>query len=88
MSERSAVSVALKKVCGRFRTTGAGAGPGQGRSRDQGAEDIVVFVGGVIPAQDYDFLYKAGMPGSSAQHPISACAKQVLAAIKAARVYA
>ncbi|MEF3255903.1 MAG: cobalamin-dependent protein, partial [Deferribacterales bacterium] len=24
------------------------------------AEDIVVFVGGVIPPQDYDFLYKAG----------------------------
>ena len=24
--------------------------------KDQGAEDIVVFVGGVIPAQDYDFL--------------------------------
>ena len=52
--------------------------------KDQGAEGIVVFVGGVIPARDYDFLYKAGVPGSSAQHPISACAKQVLAAIKAA----
>ncbi len=25
-----------------------------------GREDIVVIVGGVIPAQDYDFLYKAG----------------------------
>jgi methylmalonyl-CoA mutase cobalamin-binding domain/chain len=31
--------------------------------KDQGAEDIVVFVGGVIPAQDYDFLYKAGAAG-------------------------
>ena len=26
-----------------------------------GREDIVVVVGGVIPAQDYDFLYKAGV---------------------------
>jgi len=25
-----------------------------------GREDIMVIVGGVIPAQDYDFLYKAG----------------------------
>ncbi|CAG0911802.1 unnamed protein product, partial [Cyprideis torosa] len=25
-----------------------------------GREDILVVVGGVIPAQDYDFLYKAG----------------------------
>ena len=34
-----------------------------------GREDIMVIVGGVIPAQDYDFLYKAGVlaifgPGS------------------------
>ena len=26
-----------------------------------GREDIVVIAGGVIPAQDYDFLYKAGV---------------------------
>jgi methylmalonyl-CoA mutase len=25
-----------------------------------GREDIIVVIGGVIPAQDYDFLYKAG----------------------------
>ena len=25
-----------------------------------GREDIIVVVGGVIPAQDYDFLFKAG----------------------------
>lgn len=25
-----------------------------------GREDIIIIVGGVIPAQDYDFLYKAG----------------------------
>lgn len=28
-----------------------------------GREDILVIVGGVIPAQDYDFLYKAGVSG-------------------------
>ncbi|MDR2261810.1 MAG: methylmalonyl-CoA mutase [Azoarcus sp.] len=26
----------------------------------EGADDIIVFAGGVIPAQDYDFLYAAG----------------------------
>ena len=26
----------------------------------QGADDIIVFAGGVIPAQDYDYLYAAG----------------------------
>ncbi len=35
-----------------------------------GREDIVVIAGGVIPAQDYDFLYQAGVaaifgPGTS-----------------------
>ena len=34
-----------------------------------GREDIMIIAGGVIPAQDYDFLYKAGVaaifgPGS------------------------
>ena len=28
-----------------------------------GREDIVVIAGGVIPAQDYDYLYKAGVSG-------------------------
>ncbi|MBB5205573.1 methylmalonyl-CoA mutase [Inhella inkyongensis] len=31
--------------------------------KDQGGEDIIVFVGGVIPAQDYDFLYAEGVKG-------------------------
>ncbi|WP_242922895.1 methylmalonyl-CoA mutase [Pontibacter liquoris] len=31
--------------------------------RKLGREDILVIVGGVIPAQDYDFLYKAGAEG-------------------------
>jgi methylmalonyl-CoA mutase len=26
----------------------------------QGADDIIVFAGGVIPAQDYDYLFEAG----------------------------
>jgi methylmalonyl-CoA mutase cobalamin-binding domain/chain len=29
----------------------------------QGADDIIVFVGGVIPQQDYEFLYNAGVKG-------------------------
>ena len=28
--------------------------------QDQGADDIIVFAGGVIPAQDYEYLYNAG----------------------------
>ena len=57
--------------------------------KDQGAEDIVVFVGGVIPAQDYEFLYQAGAAGIFGPGtPIPTCAKQVLAAIKGARVHA
>ena len=44
-----------------------------------GREDIIVIVGGVIPPQDYDFLYKAGAaaifgPGSI----ISECAIRIL----------
>ena len=29
--------------------------------KKQGGEDIIVVAGGVIPQQDYDFLYKAGV---------------------------
>ncbi|MEL7269788.1 MAG: methylmalonyl-CoA mutase [Bacteroidota bacterium] len=31
--------------------------------KNQGREDIMVIVGGVIPKQDYDFLYEAGAVG-------------------------
>ncbi len=31
--------------------------------REQGGGDIAVFVGGVIPPQDYEFLYAAGVAG-------------------------
>jgi methylmalonyl-CoA mutase len=56
--------------------------------KDQGAEDIIVFVGGVIPAQDYEFLKKAGAAGIFGPGtPIPTCAKQVLTAIKGARVH-
>ncbi len=38
--------------------------------RELGREDIMVIAGGVIPSQDYDYLYKAGVvaifgPGTS-----------------------
>ena len=47
--------------------------------RRLGREDIMVVAGGVIPAQDYDFLYKAGVaaifgPGTS----VSVAAKKIL----------
>ncbi len=49
----------------------------------QGADDIVVFVGGVIPAQDYDFLYNAGAAGIFGPGtPIPAAAREVLAQIR------
>ncbi|MDR1648109.1 MAG: methylmalonyl-CoA mutase [Zoogloeaceae bacterium] len=51
--------------------------------KKEGADDIVVFAGGVIPAQDYDFLYAAGAkaifgPGSR----IEDCARVVLDEIR------
>jgi methylmalonyl-CoA mutase len=44
-----------------------------------GRADIMVIAGGVIPAQDYDFLYKAGVmaifgPGTS----VSVAGKKIL----------
>jgi methylmalonyl-CoA mutase len=49
----------------------------------QGASDIAVFVGGVVPPQDYDFLRKAGVAGIFGPGtPIPTCARQVLAAIE------
>ena len=52
----------------------------------QGADDIVVFVGGVIPRQDYDFLYEAGVKGIYGPGtPIPASAKDVLEQIKKAQ---
>jgi methylmalonyl-CoA mutase len=51
----------------------------------QGADDIIVFVGGVVPAQDYDFLYQAGVKGIYGPGtPIPASAKDVLEHIRKA----
>jgi methylmalonyl-CoA mutase len=54
--------------------------------KDQGAEDIIVICGGVIPQQDYDFLKKAGVkaifgPGTN----IPEAAKNILSLIRQAR---
>jgi methylmalonyl-CoA mutase len=52
----------------------------------QGADDIIVFVGGVIPQQDYGFLYDAGVKGIYGPGtPIPVSAKDVLEQIKAAQ---
>jgi len=51
----------------------------------QGADDIIVFVGGVIPRQDYEFLYDAGVKGIYGPGtPIPASAKDVLEQIRKA----
>jgi len=57
--------------------------------KDQGADDIIVFVGGVIPRQDYDMLFDAGVKGIYGPGtPIPASAKDVLEQIKASLVKA
>jgi methylmalonyl-CoA mutase len=51
----------------------------------QGADDIVVFVGGVIPQQDYEYLYNSGVKGIYGPGtPIPASAKDVLEQIRQA----
>jgi len=55
--------------------------------RDHAADEILVFVGGVIPAQDYEFLRQAGVAGIFGPGtPIPTCARQVLEALHATRV--
>ena len=54
--------------------------------KKQGADEIVVIAGGVIPKQDYDYLYEAGVkcifgPGT----PIPVCARDVLDAVNEAQ---
>ena len=50
--------------------------------KDQGADDIIVFVGGVIPKRDYEFLYAAGVKGIYGPGtPIPVSAKDVLSHI-------
>ena len=51
--------------------------------KEQGADDIIVFVGGVIPRQDYEFLYESGVKGIYGPGtPICASAKDVLEQIR------
>jgi methylmalonyl-CoA mutase len=53
--------------------------------KKQGADDIVVFVGGVIPRQDYDMLYAAGVKGIFGPGtPIPVSAREVLDQIQKA----
>jgi methylmalonyl-CoA mutase len=53
--------------------------------KKQGGEEIVVFAGGVIPKQDYEFLYAAGVKGIFGPGtPVPASARQVLEQIRAA----
>ena len=54
--------------------------------REQGADDVIVIAGGVIPQQDYDFLKSAGVkaifgPGTN----IPAAAQEILELIRATR---
>ena len=54
--------------------------------KKQGADDIIVFVGGVIPRQDYDFLYAAGVKGIYGPGtPIPVSARDVLSHIDKAQ---
>ena len=53
--------------------------------KDQGAEDIVVIAGGVIPAQDYEFLEGIGVKGIFGPGTvIPKAAKGVLGAVREA----
>ncbi len=53
--------------------------------KKQGADDIIVFVGGVIPRQDYDFLYSSGVKGIYGPGtPIPVSARDVLSQIEKA----
>jgi methylmalonyl-CoA mutase len=57
--------------------------------KKQGADDIIVFVGGVIPQQDYGALYDAGVKGIYGPGtPIPVSAKDVLEQIRAAQATA
>jgi methylmalonyl-CoA mutase len=57
--------------------------------KKQGADDIIVFVGGVIPQQDYGALYDAGVKGIYGPGtPIPVSAKDVLEQIRAAQAAA
>jgi methylmalonyl-CoA mutase len=53
--------------------------------KKQGGEDIIVFVGGVVPRQDYEFLQAAGVKGIFGPGtPIPTSAREVLQQIRKA----
>jgi methylmalonyl-CoA mutase len=53
--------------------------------KKQGGDDIIVFVGGVIPQQDYEFLYAQGVKGIYGPGtPIPDSARDVLKHIREA----
>jgi len=53
--------------------------------REQGSPEIIVFVGGVVPQQDYEFLYQSGVKGIYGPGtPIPESARDVLNHIKRA----
>ena len=55
--------------------------------RKLGREDIVVIVGGVIPPQDYEFLYKAGVAGIYGPGTvITRAAQQIIETLSASMV--
>ncbi len=56
--------------------------------KDQGANDIIVFAGGVIPAQDYDALFNAGAkavfgPGTRIEDSARKVLEEINKAVKA-----
>jgi methylmalonyl-CoA mutase len=55
--------------------------------RRLGRDDILVVAGGVIPPQDYDFLYRAGVAGIFGPGtPVPKAAQQILRVLAASRV--
>jgi len=57
--------------------------------KKQGGNDIIVFVGGVIPKQDYEFLYASGVKGIYGPGtPIPVSARDVLSHIQQAFISA
>ena len=57
--------------------------------KKQGGNDIIVFVGGVIPKQDYEFLYASGVKGIYGPGtPIPVSARDVLSHIQQALISA
>ena len=57
--------------------------------KKQGGNDVIVFVGGVIPKQDYEFLYASGVKGIYGPGtPIPVSARDVLSHIQQALISA